>query len=155
MPEPLLLLSFILKLTIVTLFYSIFLLHKRIVFNMSLTLLLVLSPKLLNFITLLLFLKISTGSRLMRESNTKLSLTYKSLKTGKPSYLRSFLSFPSHRSTQSSSFITLSRPSLTSRFKIANRSFYHSAPVLWNYLPSHLRQVVHHVTPSISKLASV
>jgi len=47
---PLLLLSFILKLTIVTLFYSIYLLHKRVVFNLSLTLLLVLSPKLLNFI---------------------------------------------------------------------------------------------------------
>jgi len=63
LPAPLLLLSFILKVTIVTLFYSIYLLQKRIVFNLSLTLLLVLSPKLLNFITLLLFLNISTGSR--------------------------------------------------------------------------------------------
>jgi len=63
------------------------------------------------------------------------------------SHLRSFLSFPSHRCTRSSSLITLSRPSLTSRPKIANRSFYHSAPVLWNNLPCHLRQVVHHVTP--------
>jgi len=79
-----------------------------------------------------------------------LSLTYKSLKTGQPSYLRSLLSFRSHRCTRSSSLITLSRPSLTSRLKIANRSFYHSAPVLWNNQPSHLRQVVHHVTPSIS-----
>jgi len=60
---PLLLLSFILKLTIVTLFYSIYLLHKRIVCNLSLTLLLVLSPKRLNFITLFLFLNLSTGSR--------------------------------------------------------------------------------------------
>jgi len=77
-----------------------------------------------------------------------LCLTYKSLKAGQPPYLRSLLSFPSHRCTQSSSLITLSRPSLTSRPKIANRSFYHSAPVLWNYLPSHLRQVVRHVTPS-------
>jgi len=57
----LLLLSFILKLTIVTLFYSINLLNKRIIFNLSLTLLLVLSPKLLNFITLLLFLNLSIG----------------------------------------------------------------------------------------------
>ena len=77
-----------------------------------------------------------------------LSLTYKSLKTGQPSYLRSLLSFPSHRSTRSSSLITLSRPSLTSRLKIANRSFGHSAPVLWNSLPSDLRHVAHHVTPS-------
>jgi len=51
--------------------------------------------------------------------------------------------------------ITLSRPSLTSRLKIANRSFYHYAPVLWNNLPSHLRQVVHHVTPSISNSPDV
>jgi len=79
-----------------------------------------------------------------------LSLTYKALKTGQPSYLRSLLSFPSHRCTRSSSLITLSRPFLTSRLKIANRYFYHSAPVLWNNLPSHLRQVVHYVTPSIS-----
>jgi len=63
LPAPLLFLSYILKLTIVTFFYSIYLLHKRIVFNLSLTLLLVLSPKLLNFIILLLFLNLSTGSR--------------------------------------------------------------------------------------------
>jgi len=77
-----------------------------------------------------------------------LSLTYKSLKTGQSSYIRSLLSFSSHRCIESSSPITLSRPSLTSPLKIANRSFYHSAPVLWNNLPSYLRQVVHHVTPS-------
>jgi hypothetical protein len=68
-----------------------------------------------------------------------LSLTYTSLKIGQPFYLRSLLSFPSHRSTRSSSLITLSRPSLTSRLKIGNRSFGHSAPVLWNNLPSELR----------------
>jgi len=73
---PLLLLSFILKLTIVTIFYSIYLPHKRIVFNLSLTLLLVLSAKLLNFITLLLFLNLSTDSKKMRESNTKFSLSH-------------------------------------------------------------------------------
>jgi len=63
LPAPLLLFSFILKLTFVTLFYSIYLLHKLIVFNLSVTLLLVLSPKLLNFITLLVFLNLSTGIR--------------------------------------------------------------------------------------------
>jgi len=58
------------------------------------------------------------------------------------------LSFPSHRCTRSS-LITLSRPnSLTSRLKIANRSFYHSALVLWNNIQSDLRHVAHHVTPS-------
>jgi len=85
----------------------------------------------------------------MRESNTKFSLS-QSLKTDQPSYLRSLLSFPSHHCTRSSSLTTLSRPFLTSRLKIANRTFYHSAPVLWNNLPSHPRQVVHHVTPPIS-----
>jgi len=94
----------------------------------------------------------------MRESNAmfslSLSLTYKSLKTGQPSYLRYALSFfiPFTSLYSSSSAITLSRPSLTSRLKIANRYVYHFAPVLWNNLPSHLglRQVVYHVTPSIS-----
>jgi len=45
-----------------------------------------------------------------------------------------------------SSPFTLNRPSLTSRLKIANRSHYHSAPVLWNNLPND--HVAHHVTPS-------
>jgi len=43
-----------------------------------------------------------------------LSLTYKSLNTCQPSYLRSLLSFPSHRCTRSSFLISLSRPSLKS-----------------------------------------
>jgi len=73
-----------------------------------------------------------------------LSLTFKSLKTDQPAYLCSLLSFPSHRSTLSSSPITLSSPSLTSRLQIANRSFYHSAPVLWNSLPSDLSHVAYH-----------
>jgi len=82
----------------------------------------------------------------MRKSITRFSLTYKSFETGQPSYLRSLLSFISHRCTRSSSLITLSRPSLTSCLKILNRTYYHSAPVLWNNLLSHLRQFVHHVT---------
>jgi len=78
-----------------------------------------------------------------------LSLTYKSLETGQPSYFRSLLSFPSHRCTRSSSHITLSRLSLTSRLKIANRYYYHSVPVLWNNIPSDLRHAAHHVIPPI------
>jgi len=50
-----------------------------------------------------------------------LSVTYKFLKTGEPSHLRFLLSFPLHRSTRSSP-ITLSHPSLTTRLQIANRS---------------------------------
>jgi hypothetical protein len=33
-------------------------------------------------------------------------------------------------------FVALNRPSVTSRLKIPNRSFYHFGPVLWNSLPS-------------------
>jgi len=88
----------------------------------------------------------------MRESNTRFSLSHITLKTGQPSYLRSLPLFPSHRCILGLPLITLGRPSLTSRLKIANRSFYQSAPVLWNNLPSHLRQVVHHVTSPISNL---
>jgi len=105
--------------------------------------------KNLNFITLLFtpILKSLHWIKINERIQGYLSLTYKSLKTGQPSYVRSLLSFPSHRCTRSSSLITLSRPSLTSRLKIANRSFHHSAPVLWNNLPSYQRQVAHHVTP--------
>jgi len=60
-------------------------------------------------------------------------------------FIGSLLSFSSHRYTRSS-LKTLSRPYLTSRLKIANRSY--SALVLWNSLPSDLRHVAHHVTPS-------
>jgi len=64
-------------------------------------------------------------------------LTYKSLKTDQPSHLRCLLSFPSHRSTRSSSCITPNLVAFLSPLvNIANRSFYHSAPVLWNSLPS-------------------
>jgi len=79
-----------------------------------------------------------------------LPLAYKSLKTGQPSYLHSLLPFSSHCCTRSSSLITFSRPSLTTRHKIANRSLSHSASIIWNTFPSHLRQVVHHVTLHIS-----
>jgi len=77
-----------------------------------------------------------------------LSHTFKSLKTGQLSYLRSLLTFPSNWATRFSSLITLSRPSLTSHHNILSRCFYHSAPVLWNSLPTNLRHAAYHVTPS-------
>jgi len=61
----------------------------------------------------------------MKELSTRLSLlSFKSVKTGQSSYLRSLLSFPSHRCTQYSSLITLSRPSLTSRLKIEKCRYF-------------------------------
>jgi len=75
----------------------------------------------------------------MRESNTRFSLShikiYQNWSTFLPP-LSPFIPFTSFYLV--SYLITLTRPSLTSRLKIANRSFYHSAPVLWNNLPSHL-----------------
>jgi hypothetical protein len=68
-----------------------------------------------------------------------ISLTYKILLSDQPSYLRSLLSLQSSRSTRSSSVVTLTRPSNPSRLKITNRSFYHTAPALWNNLPTELR----------------
>jgi hypothetical protein len=68
-----------------------------------------------------------------------ISLTYKILLSDQPSYLRSLLGLQSSRSTRSSSVVTLTRPSNPSRLKITNRSFYHTAPALWNNLPTELR----------------
>jgi len=68
--------------------------------------------------------------------NERMKYNVISLTTGQPSYLRSLLSFPSHRCTRSSYLVTLS-PSLNSRLGFANIYLYLSAPVLWNSL-SHL-----------------
>jgi hypothetical protein len=69
-----------------------------------------------------------------------ISLTHKTLHSGHPSYLRSLLHLKPSRSTRSSFLITLDRPTNPSRLKITNRSFYHTAPALWNSLPADLRQ---------------
>ena len=69
-----------------------------------------------------------------------LSLTYKCLLSNKPVYLRNLLTVQSTSTTRSSSVITLKRPPIISRLKHSNRSFYVSAPVLWNSLPKDLRQ---------------
>jgi hypothetical protein len=71
------------------------------------------------------------------------SLIHKTLHSGRPSYLRSLLSLNHARSTRSSSLITLARPSNRSHLKITNRSFFHTAPALWNCLPPDLRHLSH------------
>ena len=70
-----------------------------------------------------------------------ISLTYKALHSGHPSYLRSLLHLHHTRSTRSSSLVTLARPTIQSRLKITKRSFHHIAPALWNSLPADLRQL--------------
>jgi hypothetical protein len=82
------------------------------------------------------------SENLIRSSLSHLQI---SKKTGHPSYIRSLLSSPPHRSTRSSDLITLNR---TSCLKLSNRSFYQSAPVLWNCLPSHLRHAAQNSTSS-------
>lgn len=68
------------------------------------------------------------------------SLTYTALQLHQPSYLCNLLTVQSSGySTRSSSLVTLKRPPVV-KSAIAKRSFYHSAPIVWNSLPSHLRQ---------------
>ena len=70
-----------------------------------------------------------------------LSLTYKTLSSSRPAYLHSLVNLNHSRSTRSSSLVTLNRPSNHSHLQITKRSFYHTAPALWNRLPSELRQL--------------
>jgi len=76
-----------------------------------------------------------------------ISLTHKSLHSGRPSYLRTLLCVNHARSTRSSSLITLTRPTNKSSLKITNRSFCLAAPALWNSLPSEMRQKSYSSSP--------
>src|SRR3954462_5933715 len=69
-----------------------------------------------------------------------ISLTYKTLESAQPVYLSNILTLLQHRSTRSSTLVTLQRPTNPSRSKIVDGSFYLTAPQIWNSLPPHLRQ---------------
>ena len=69
-----------------------------------------------------------------------LSLTYNALQHGQPVYIRNLLSTQTSNQTRSSDVITLFRPRTNSRLKFSNRSFFCAVPLLWNTLPSSLRQ---------------
>ena len=69
-----------------------------------------------------------------------LSLTYKVLITAQPSYLHHLVTVQPHRSTRSSSVVTLSRLPSASSLWITDRSFRYASPHLWNQLPASLRQ---------------
>src|SRR3984885_9721317 len=64
-----------------------------------------------------------------------------SLQYSQPKYLRELFLIQPTRSTRSSSYLTLSRPPVTSRLKFSNRAISHTAPRLWNDLPSELRKL--------------
>src|SRR6218665_153875 len=59
------------------------------------------------------------------------SLTYNTLQTSQPSYIRQLLTIQPTGSTRSSSHLSLSRPPVSSSLKFCNRSFAYAAPALW------------------------
>jgi len=69
-----------------------------------------------------------------------LMLTYKVLTTSQPTYLSKLVTAQFPRSTRSSSVVTISRPPTSSSLEIADRSFQHTAPRLWNKLPHSSRE---------------
>jgi hypothetical protein len=73
------------------------------------------------------------------------SLTYKTLFTNQPTYLRNLLTIQQSRFTRTSSHLTLYRSSQAS-LKLSNRSFLHASPIIWNELPPSLRKFSSHPT---------
>src|SRR6218665_3267669 len=67
-----------------------------------------------------------------------LSLTYNSLQSSQPTYLRELFTIQPTRSSRSSSSLTLSRPPVTSHLMFSNRAISITAPRLWNDLPPEL-----------------
>src|SRR6218665_3031188 len=69
--------------------------------------------------------------------------TYNTLQTSQPSYIRQLVTIQPPGSTRSSSYLSLSRPPVSSSLKFCNHSFVYAAPALWNGLPKDLRQFAH------------
>src|SRR6218665_1206052 len=78
------------------------------------------------------------------------SLTYNTLQTSQPSYIRQLLTIQPPGSTRSSSYLSLSRPPVSSSLKFCNRSFAYAAPALWNGLPKDLRQFANPPNPPLN-----
>src|SRR6218665_2678755 len=70
-----------------------------------------------------------------------LSLTYNTLQSSQPSYLRQLFTIQSPRSTRCSSTLTLLRPSVTSSLKFADRSIAIAVPPIWNKTPPAFRHI--------------
>ena len=68
-----------------------------------------------------------------------ISLTFDSVHTSQPQYLRKLISIKPARSTRSFNHLTLLRPFTSSSLKICNRSYNRTAPFLWNNLPKSMR----------------
>ena len=67
------------------------------------------------------------------------SITFRTLQSSKPVYLRNLLNIQPPGRTRSSDHLTLLRPSICSSLKVTDRSFSHAAVTVWNSLPSQLR----------------
>src|SRR6218665_469052 len=81
-----------------------------------------------------------------------ISLTYNTLQSSHPSYLRQLFTIQPPRSTRSSSTLTLLSPSVTSSLKFSNRSIAVAVPPLWNKLPQHCDKYLTHPTSSLKPL---
>jgi hypothetical protein len=84
-----------------------------------------------------------------------ITLTYSSLQSSKPVYLRTLLAPQPPRPTRSSSHLTLSRPLNQSSLKICNRAFSYAAPELWNSIPSSLRSFSPSLTTQSESSSSI
>src|SRR6218665_1945481 len=78
-----------------------------------------------------------------------LSLTYNSLQSFQPMYVRELFTIQPPRSIRSSSCLTLSRPPVTSHLMFFNRAISITAPRLWNDLPPELRTISSPPPPSL------
>src|SRR6218665_796760 len=78
-----------------------------------------------------------------------LSLTYNSLQSSQPTYLRELFTIQPTRSTRSSSCLTLSRPPVTSHLMFSKRAISITAPCLWNDQPPELRTISSPPPPSL------
>src|SRR6218665_1806851 len=70
-----------------------------------------------------------------------ISLTYNTLQSSQPSYLRHLFTIKPPRSTRSTSILTLLRPSVTSSLNFSYPSIALAVPPLWSKLPPALRQI--------------
>src|SRR6218665_770193 len=81
-----------------------------------------------------------------------LSVTYNSLQSSQPTYLRELFTIQPTRSPRSSSCLTLSRPPVNSHLPFSKRAISVTAPRLWNDLPPELRTFSLPPPPSLQSI---
>src|SRR6218665_648430 len=81
-----------------------------------------------------------------------ISLTYNTLQSSQPSYLRQLFQIQPPRSPRSSSTLTLLRPSVTSSLKFSNRPIAVAARLSGTNSPQHCDKCLIHPTSSLKPL---